>query len=56
MTTMTFELARALDRLRPEDGRAFLAKLALSLAHRLGDDVIFCECVKTALLDPEADD
>lgn len=63
MTTMTFEeleqvydaLAAAIDRAGPANEALFLAKLALALAHRLGDRTAAEAAIAEALQDlPQA--
>ncbi len=44
-------LAQAIDRVGPESETMFLAKLALTLAHRLDDDAAFIECIANAAQD-----
>ena len=59
MTAMDFEdleqvyaaLAAAIDRAGPENEALFLAKLALALAHRLGDRAAAKAAIAEALLD-----
>ena len=59
MTAMSFEeleqvyaaLAAAIDRAGPENEALFLAKLALALAHRLGDRAAAEAAIAEALLD-----
>ena len=44
-------LAVAIDRVGPEFETMFLAKLALTLAHRLDDDAAFVQCIEIATQD-----
>lgn len=44
-------MAQAIDRAGPEREALFLAKLALQLAHRLGDPVAVGEAIEVALRD-----
>ena len=44
-------LAVAIDRVGPEFETMFLAKLALTLAHRLDDGAAFVQCIEIATQD-----
>ncbi len=44
-------LAIAIDRVGPKLETMFLAKLALTLAHRLDDDAAFAQCIEIATQD-----
>jgi hypothetical protein len=48
-------LAIAIDRVGPKLETMFLAKLALTLAHRLDDDEVFAQCIEIASQDLEKD-
>ncbi len=49
-------LAQVIDRVGPQAETMFLAKLALTLAHRLNDDEVFAECIVIASQDLENSD
>ena len=56
LETVYDALAEAIDRAGPEAETMVLAKLALTLAHRLDDDAAFIECIAIASQDLQKSD